>query len=269
MQHSEALPTDAILGPPPSATDSEPDFNVDVEQTDPPAAPEEPAAAFPAEPPAPEAAEPPPPDPADFAATEAAEALPAEPSSDALAHEAEAPDAWAAAADDPLATGEIPLDALASDAGPRDPLAPQPPAWAGTDETAAEDAAVDAGDGATQEVPDAGAADQAENGATQEVPVDMQQAQADAFGDDGLGSAIPLSPADLGTLSSIGVEPSDGVGALRLLAVLIRILNRNQMIEPDQLRDEIRESIAQGTAVATNGLGSDGSDPGGGALAET
>ena len=65
-----------------------------------------------------------------------------------------------------------------------------------------------------------------------------------------LEGSTPLSPADLGTLASIGVDPGDGVGALRLLAVLIRILNRNQLIEPDDLREEIRESRAQGAAVA-------------------
>ena len=32
--------------------------------------------------------------------------------------------------------------------------------------------------------------------------------------------------------------------------MLIRILNRNQLIEPDDLRAEIRESRAQGAAVA-------------------
>jgi len=65
-----------------------------------------------------------------------------------------------------------------------------------------------------------------------------------------LEGSTPLSPADLGTLASIGVDPGDGVGALRLLAVLIRILNRNQLIEPADLREEIRESRAQGAAVA-------------------
>src|SRR3989449_2650981 len=39
---------------------------------------------------------------------------------------------------------------------------------------------------------------------------------------------ISLSPADLGALASIGVEPSDGVGALRLLAALVRLLNRDR-----------------------------------------
>src|SRR5207248_11402558 len=62
----------------------------------------------------------------------------------------------------------------------------------------------------------------------------------------------PLSEADLGTLASIGVEPSDGMGALRLLAALVRILNRGQHIEPDELRAEIHESLAQGTMAAAS-----------------
>jgi len=75
-----------------------------------------------------------------------------------------------------------------------------------------------------------------------------------------------LSPADLGTLASIGVDPSDGVGALRLLAVLIRILNRNQLIEPGDLREEIRESQEQGAAAAAEqayGMESRASSPAG------
>jgi hypothetical protein len=80
-----------------------------------------------------------------------------------------------------------------------------------------------------------------------------------------LEGATPLSPADLGTLASIGVEPSDGVGALRLLAVLIRILNRNQLIEPGDLREEIRESRVQGAAAAVaqapNGAESETASP--------
>src|SRR2546425_681365 len=66
-------------------------------------------------------------------------------------------------------------------------------------------------------------------------------------------------------LASIGVEPSDGVGALRLLAALVRLLNRNQLIEPDDLRAEIRESLAQGAAAAlfqdSNGMEPEASSP--------
>jgi len=55
------------------------------------------------------------------------------------------------------------------------------------------------------------------------------------------------------------------VGALRLLAALVRLLNRNQLIEPDDLRAEIRESLAQGAAAAvfqdSNGMESEASSP--------
>jgi hypothetical protein len=272
MQLSEVLPTDAILGPSSPASDSEPEFSVDVEETE-AAAPAEAAPAPPAY-----AADPADPEPDE---TPQAEPSPEQPE----AHEAEAPDAWAAT-DDPLATGEIPLDPLTSDSGPRDPLAAQAPA---SEETPAGDAADLGGEVSAQELenptadPDGGGA--LDFGASdgsfaegEQPPGEAASASAeasDAFADYGLGSAVPLSPADLGTLSSIGVEPSDGVGALRLLAVLVRILNRNQMIEPDQLREEIRESIAQGTAVATtpNDMESEGSSPApsgaGGASAET
>src|SRR5205085_9868124 len=72
--------------------------------------------------------------------------------------------------------------------------------------------------------------------------------------------STPLSPADLGTLASIGVEPGDGVGALRLLAALVRILNRGQVIEPDDLRTEIRESRAAGAAAAAVGEPANGAE---------
>ncbi len=91
-------------------------------------------------------------------------------------------------------------------------------------------------------------------------------AEAASLIGDALDGGTPLSPADLGTLASIGVDPSDGVGALRLLAVLIRILNRNQLIEPGDLREEIRESQEQGAAAAAEqayGMESGASSPAG------
>jgi hypothetical protein len=152
-----------------------------------------------------------------------------------------------------------------SDSGVADPLAAETPAWAGSGDEPALAAAVEGGEAG--EAPESSTSP-VESGDGQEPEPDAgsgAEQSSDGFVDYGLGSAVPLSPADLGTLSSIGVEPSDGVGALRLLAVLVRILNRNQMIEPDQLREEIRESIAQGAAVAAtpNGMESEGSSPDG------
>jgi hypothetical protein len=108
----------------------------------------------------------------------------------------------------------------------------------------------------------------AEGGASVESWV-ASSGDADPHGSGWIGESLegatPLSPADLGTLASIGVEPSDGVGALRLLAVLIRILNRNQVIEPGDLREEIRESRVQGAAAAAaqgpNGAESEAASP--------
>ena len=91
---------------------------------------------------------------------------------------------------------------------------------------------------------------------------DVSADPAGRFLDSAFEGATPLSPADLGALASIGVEPSDGVGALRLLAALVRILNRNQLIEPDDLRAEIRESLAQGAAAAGSPAESDLSSAG-------
>jgi hypothetical protein len=167
------------------------------------------------------------------------------------AHEAEAPDAWGSM-DDPLASQASvrdPLgghasfgDPLQSHASLEDPLAAQ----ASSDAAAVtpEDApALHDGHGSTNEFANPLAA---EEGSAMPAAGDQDR----GWIGEALEGATPLSPADLGTLASIGVDPGDGVGALRLLAVLIRILNRNQLIEPDDLREEIRESRAQGAAVA-------------------
>lgn len=65
-----------------------------------------------------------------------------------------------------------------------------------------------------------------------------------------LEAVAPLSPADLGTLASVGVDPNDGVAALRLLAALVRLLHRRQLLDLDEVAAEIRESRAQGAAAA-------------------
>jgi len=166
------------------------------------------------------------------------------------AHEAEAPDAWGSM-DDPLASqasvrdplGGHPsfADPLQSSAFLEDPLAA--PASHQAMVTSEDAPALHDGHGSTNEFANPLAA--AEEGA---MPAAEEQDRG--WIGEALEGATPLSPADLGTLASIGVDPGDGVGALRLLAVLIRILNRNQLIEPDDLRAEIRESRAQGAAVA-------------------
>jgi len=178
-------------------------------------------------------------------------------------HEAEAPDAWALS-DDPLAAESGPADPLVSPAGPEDPLGAEAsadtPSW--SEPSNELDPFVHRGHSTTQEFADpaiesdlaaAAAADaeespdwRREQGA-EESPL----AQPDAFGQ-GTDAFTPLSEADLGTLASIGVEPSDGMGALRLLAALVRILNRGQHIEPDELRAEIHESLARGAMTAAS-----------------
>ena len=65
--------------------------------------------------------------------------------------------------------------------------------------------------------------------------------------------AEPLSAADMETLSVLGIDPADGAGAMRALACLIRVLNRRQAIDLDELAAEIRESSAASAAeVATS-----------------
>src|SRR5712671_618740 len=80
------------------------------------------------------------------------------------------------------------------------------------------------------------------------TPEDQQQ-QAGWFGD-ALSSTIPLSAADLGTLAAVGLDSSDAAGAQRMLACLVRVLNRRQAIDLDELAAEIRESRLAGEAAA-------------------
>jgi hypothetical protein len=67
-------------------------------------------------------------------------------------------------------------------------------------------------------------------------------AQSGAWFGDALSSTTPLSPADLGTLASLGLDPADGAAAQRMLACLVRVLNRRQAIDLEELAAEIRES---------------------------
>jgi hypothetical protein len=53
-----------------------------------------------------------------------------------------------------------------------------------------------------------------------------------------------LSPADEGTLATVGVDPNDGAAALRTLAALLRVLQRRQLLDPDELAAELREGRA-------------------------
>ena len=75
---------------------------------------------------------------------------------------------------------------------------------------------------------------------------------------------MPLSPADLGTLAAIGLDPSDAAAAQRLLACLVRVLNRRQAIDLDELAAEIRESRIAGESAAQAQLeeGPAGGEPG-------
>jgi hypothetical protein len=210
-------------------------------------------------------------------------------------HEAEPPDAWGAI-DDPLAAEAAPEVASSMGAAPAagedlstqefaDPLlsgeaadgqasaAPEPDAQSASLEVEISTSEAEESAAAGQPSLDADAPQwqpgAEETPATAEAAIEHESTERFARQDAGwigeaLEGATPLSPADLGTLASIGIEPSDGVGALRLLATLIRILNRSQLIEPDELRAEIRESREVAAAIAAqapNGVESEGSSP--------
>jgi hypothetical protein len=59
----------------------------------------------------------------------------------------------------------------------------------------------------------------------------------------------PLSPADEGTLASVGVDPNDGAAALRTLAALVRVLQRRQLLDADELAAELRDTRAPEAAA--------------------
>jgi type II secretion system (T2SS) protein E len=76
------------------------------------------------------------------------------------------------------------------------------------------------------------------------------QAQSAVWFGDALSSTMPLSPADLGTLAALGLDPFDAAAAQRALACLVRVLNRRQAIDLDELAAEIQESRIAGEAAA-------------------
>ena len=78
-------------------------------------------------------------------------------------------------------------------------------------------------------------------------PAEPEPQGAGWFGQ-ALEATTPLAAKDLGTLASLGVDPNDGVGALRLLAALARVLQRHQLLDPDEVANEIRESRTQAAA---------------------
>jgi type IV pilus assembly protein PilB len=61
-----------------------------------------------------------------------------------------------------------------------------------------------------------------------------------------------LSAADVATLSALGIDPGDGTGAIRALVCLVRVLNRRQAIDVEEIAAEIRESRAASAAEVAN-----------------
>jgi hypothetical protein len=55
-----------------------------------------------------------------------------------------------------------------------------------------------------------------------------------------LANSAPLSDAEMETLRLAGIEPSDGAGALRLLAGLLRTLERRGILDVSELASDVR-----------------------------
>ncbi|HZX97020.1 MAG TPA: hypothetical protein VFE90_21050 [Myxococcales bacterium] len=94
------------------------------------------------------------------------------------------------------------------------------------------------------------------------APAEEPEPQGAGWMGEALEATAPLSRADLGALSSIGVDPNDGASALRLLAALVRVLNRHQLIDPEELAAEIRESRARGAGEVQEGENDLTAEPG-------
>jgi hypothetical protein len=95
-------------------------------------------------------------------------------------------------------------------------------------------------------------------------PAEPEQQGAGWLGE-ALAATTPLSAADVGTLSAVGVDPNDGVAALRLLACVLRVFNRRQMLDVDEIAAEISESRTQAafaTEQAAQGEVSNGGEGG-------
>lgn len=73
-----------------------------------------------------------------------------------------------------------------------------------------------------------------------------------------LESTAPLSAADAEALGAVGIDPNDGVAALRLLATLVRVLARRGYVEFDELAADVAESRAQVAATAAEGEAQNG-----------
>jgi hypothetical protein len=111
-------------------------------------------------------------------------------------------------------------------------------------------------EGAQPEAPEAAGeyAEQGEEGGMQPegwaAPPGESESQEAGWMPGTADASVPLAPADYDALASVGLDPGDGVGALRLLAALVRILQRRQLVDPEEVAAEIRESLFQGAAAA-------------------
>jgi len=67
---------------------------------------------------------------------------------------------------------------------------------------------------------------------------------------DALSASAPLSARDLDTLEAVGIDTGDGVAGLRLLASLLRALDRRGLIDFAEIASEVHESRTQVAAPA-------------------
>jgi Type II secretion system (T2SS), protein E, N-terminal domain len=181
--------------------------------------------------------------------------------------EAAAPDGWSE-----------PSDALAAGAdasGESQAETPAPPAWGeeGGADVAPDDAPESpaaAGWIASSAAPDpaAGGEEPAESTPYAMPGWTAPPPDPDPEGAGWLGEALaetaPLSHAEVDTLRSAGIEPSDGAGALRLLAGLLRTLERRGILDVSELASDVRAarvlSVDESTPQSDEGAASQPAD---------
>ncbi|HWE25273.1 MAG TPA: hypothetical protein VG496_15155, partial [Myxococcales bacterium] len=114
-------------------------------------------------------------------------------------------------------------------------------------ETGDEQASYDQPDASSQPAEQGDSLELATDQGWSETPSEETQ---EAWYGDALSSTTSLSPADLGTLAALGLDPADGAAAQRMLACLVRVLNRRQAIDLDELAAEIRQSQTASESAA-------------------
>jgi hypothetical protein len=85
-----------------------------------------------------------------------------------------------------------------------------------------------------------GEAPEAERPTTWEEVPDVSAVESSGWIGQALGEARELSAGDVAVLAAVGVDPADGLGALRIVAGLLRLLQARHLIDLGDLSADLR-----------------------------